>query len=164
MWRSYLAAEAEKLPLWGSLRSPELFCKALLKGEYIYISSFPLLLYLRGGIAPLLSSLFSPLLPRFITSVSPNLGWWGGCCMTRHMSGPLREKAGSLLLGLFSLRDHVPPSVTPGTPRRAPPLTLFMPSLAGMWLVYLLWPAARVKGTFWPHSRRGHFRVVQWLK
>lgn len=68
--------------------------------------------------------------------------------MTRHMSGPLREKAGSLLLGLFSLRDHVPPSVSPGTSRQAPPLTLFMPSLAGMLLVYLLWPAARVKGTF----------------
>lgn len=78
--------------------------------------------------------------------------------MTRHMSGPLREKPGSLLLGLFSLRDHVPPSVTPGTSRRAPPLTLFMPSLAGMWLVYLLWPAARVKGTFWPRSGRGHLR------
>lgn len=45
-----------------------------------------------------------------------------------------------------------------------PPLTLFMPSLAGMWLVYLLWPAARVKGTFWPHLGRGHLRVVQWLR
>lgn len=78
--------------------------------------------------------------------------------MTRHMSGPLREKAGSLLLGLFSLRDHVPPTVTPGSSRRAPPLTLFMPSLAGMWLVYLLWPAARVKGTFGPRSG-GHLRV-----
>lgn len=41
--------------------------------------------------------------------------------MTRHMSGPLREKAGSLLLGLFSLRDHVPPSVTPATSQKAPP-------------------------------------------
>lgn len=68
--------------------------------------------------------------------------------MTRHMSGPLREKAGLLLLSLFSLRDHVPPSVTPGTSQQGPPLTLFMPSLAGMWLVYLLWPAARVKGKF----------------
>lgn len=41
--------------------------------------------------------------------------------MTRHMSGPLREKAGLLLLSLFSLRDHVPPSVTPGTSQQAPP-------------------------------------------
>lgn len=37
------------------------------------------------------------------------------------MSGPLREKADSLSLGLFSLRDHVPPSVTPGTSLKAPP-------------------------------------------
>lgn len=33
--------------------------------------------------------------------------------MTRHMSGPLREKAPSLLLGLFSLRDHAPPPPSP---------------------------------------------------
>lgn len=67
--------------------------------------------------------------------------------MTRHMSGPLREKAGWLLLGLFSLRDHVPPSVTPGTSQKAPLPTPFMPSLAGMLLVYLLWPAAHIKGS-----------------
>lgn len=64
--------------------------------------------------------------------------------MIRHTSGPLREKAGGLGLGLFSLRDHVPPSVTPGKPT----LTPFTASLAGALLVYLFWPAARVKGTF----------------
>lgn len=79
--------------------------------------------------------------------------------MTRHMSGPLREKAGWLLLGLFSLRDHVPSSVTSGTSQQGPLSTPFMPSLAGMSLVYLLWPAARVKGTFCSCSGRGHLRA-----
>lgn len=108
-------------------RSPELFGKNSVWKVYNK-SSLSLLHYPRRGL--LLASLFLPLLLRFITSVSPNLGWWGGCCMTRHMSGPLREKAASLLLGLFSLRDHAPPtplpaiaSVTPGTSQRggAPP-------------------------------------------
>lgn len=156
-------------------RSPELFGKNSVWKVYNK-SSLSLLHYPRRGL--LLASLFLPLLLRFITSVSPNLGWWGGCCMTRHMSGPLREKAASLLLGLFSLRDHAPPPLSPPSPlsllappsEEAPPLhpaqlppTLLMPSLAGMWLVYLLWPAARVKGAFWPHLGRGHLRLEGWL-
>lgn len=35
----------------------------------------------------------------FITSVRSNLGWWGGYCMTRQMSEPLREKAALALAG-----------------------------------------------------------------
>lgn len=41
-------------------------------------------------------------------------------------------------------------------PASTPPPPLSMPSLAGMLPVYLLWPAACVKGTFWPYSGRGH--------
>lgn len=47
----------------------------------------------------------------------------------------------------FALRDHVPPPATGGEPL----LTSFTPSLAGPLLVYLLWTAACVKGTFGPH-------------
>lgn len=172
MWlpRLYHAA---KLSWRGAPRSLELFGKNSVWKVYNK-SSLSLLHYPRQGL--LLASLFLPLLLRFITSVSPNLGWWGGCCMTRHMSGPLREKAASLLLGLFSLRDHAPSPPRRRLchswhlPARRRPLhpaqllpTLLMPSLAGMWLVYLLWPAACVKGAFWPHLGRGHLRLEGWL-
>lgn len=74
--------------------------------------------------------------------------------MTRHMSGPLREKAGWLSLGLFSLRDHVPPSDTPGTSRRAPPLTRFMPSLISWHVAGLFTLASRpCESRIFPHAQ-----------
>lgn len=147
----------DSLLLWGALRSLELFCKTFLNGEqYSLLLTFTL--WGEGGDC---FSLFLLLCPLALLPPSA-LIWVDGVAVAwQDTSGPLREKAGSLLLGLFSLRDHVPPTVTPGTSRRAPPLTLFMPSLAGMQLVYLLWPAARVKGTFWPRSGRGHLRMEQ---
>lgn len=47
---------AEKLPLWGTLRSPELFCKTLLKGEQYIL---PLTFTLSGGGGLLLASFSS---------------------------------------------------------------------------------------------------------
>lgn len=91
--------------------------------------------------------------PCFISYVGCNLAWWGRPPHDKTCpAGPLREKAGLFLLGLFSLRDHVPQlchswHLLAGPPP-ATPLTLFVPSLAGTVLVYLLWPPARVKGTF----------------
>lgn len=139
---------AEHPPIAGALRSPQHFQKIFPRGEK-YIT-FPPAGDKEGnpGCAP-------PLLPRFIASVSPNLGWWGSCCMTRHMSGPLREKPALTLAGFVFFAWPCPSLCHSWHLPARPPLTSFMPLLAGMWLVYLLWPAARVKGSFCPHSGRG---------
>lgn len=81
-----MLCDADSVPIWGTLKLPELFCKTLGLWKVNNKSYLSLLHY--WAIRNCSFCLFLPLFCSF--AVNPNLGWWGGSCKT-HVWAPAWE-------------------------------------------------------------------------